>query len=104
MVDGRYTAFSQVNLAAEALEFELLRSRRKTNTIGTTIGWHAAKSATGTTSGSAPSHGKAPRYPVPVNALRSGKELSKEDTERYRSENMCFKLWKIRAHGSRLSR
>ena len=28
MVDGRYTAFSQVKSAAEALDFELWRSRR----------------------------------------------------------------------------
>jgi hypothetical protein len=81
MVDGRYTAFSQVKSAAKALEYELWRSRRKATTIGTTTGWHAMKSATGTYSGSAPIHGKAPRYPVPVNALRNGNKLSKEDTD-----------------------
>jgi hypothetical protein len=32
MVDGRYTAFSQVKSAAEALDFELWRARRKTTT------------------------------------------------------------------------
>jgi hypothetical protein len=82
MVDGRYKAFSQVQRAAEDLDFELWRSRRKTTTTGTTTGWHATKSATGTASGSPPIHGKAPRYPVPLNALRNGKKLSKEDTER----------------------
>jgi hypothetical protein len=35
MVDGRYTMFSQVKRAAEALEFELWRSHRKTITITT---------------------------------------------------------------------
>jgi Retrotransposon gag protein/Zinc knuckle len=94
MVDGRYTAFSQVKSAAEALDFELWRSRRKTTTTGTTTGWHATKSATGTASGSAPVHGKAPRYPIPVNALRNGNKLSKEDTERYRSEKLCFNCGK----------
>jgi uncharacterized protein YkvS len=81
MVDGRYTAFSQGNSAAEALDFELWRSRRKTTTTGTTTGWHATKSATGTAGGSAPIHGKASRNPVPFNALRNGNKLSKEDTE-----------------------
>jgi Retrotransposon gag protein len=32
MVDGRYPIFAQVKGAAEALDFELCRSRRKTNT------------------------------------------------------------------------
>jgi hypothetical protein len=90
MVDGRYKAYSQVKSAAEALDSELWRSRRKTTTTGTTTGWHAAKSATGTAGGSAPIHGKASRYPVPVNALRNGNKLSKEDTKRYRSEKLCF--------------
>ena len=90
MVDGRYTAFSQVKSAAEALDFELWRSRRKTTTTGTATGWHATKSATGTSSGSAPTHGKTGRYPVPVNTIRNANKLSKEDTERYRSERLCF--------------
>jgi hypothetical protein len=88
MVDGRYTAFSQIKSAAEALDFELWRSRRKTNTTRTTTRWHAAKYATGTASCCAPIHGKASRYQVPVNALRNGNKLSKEDTERYRSEKL----------------
>jgi hypothetical protein len=94
MVDGRYTAFSQVKSAAEALNFELWRARRKTTTTGTTKGRPAAKSATGTAGGSAPIHGKASRYPIPVNALRNGNKLSKEDTERYRSEKLCFNCGK----------
>jgi hypothetical protein len=72
MVDGRYTAFYQVESAAEALDFELWRSRRKTTTTGTTTGWHATKSTTGTASGSVPIQGKEPRHPVPLNALRIG--------------------------------
>jgi Zinc knuckle len=94
MVDRRDAAFSQVKSAAEALDFELWRSRRKTTTTGTTTGWHATRSATGTASGCAPIHGKAPRYPVPVNALRNDKTISKEDTERYRSEKLCFRCGK----------
>jgi hypothetical protein len=90
MVDGSYTAFSQVKSAAEALDFELWRSRRKTTITGTTTGWHDTKSATGTASGSAPIHGKATRYPVPVNAIRNGNKMSKEDTERCRSEKLCI--------------
>jgi hypothetical protein len=96
MVDGRYTAFSQVKSAAEALDFELWRSRRKKTTTGTTTGWHATRSATGTASGSAPIHGKAPRYLVPVNVLRNGKKLSKEDTEKYRYEKLCLRCGKSR--------
>jgi hypothetical protein len=95
MVDGSYTEFSQVKSAAEGLDFELWRSRRKTKTTGTTTGWHAAKSATGTANGSAPVHGKAPLYPVTVNAQRNGK-LSKEDTERYLSEKLYFNCGKSR--------
>jgi L-serine deaminase len=94
MVDGRYTAFSHVKCAAEALDFELWRSRRKTTTTETTTGWHATRSAAGTASGSAPIHGKAPRYPVSVNALRNGNQLSNEDKERYRSEKLCFSCGK----------
>jgi Zinc knuckle len=94
MVDGRYTYFSQVKSAAKALDFELWRSRRKITTTRTTTGWHATKSLTGTASGSAPFHGKASRYPVPVNALRNGNKLSKEDTERYRPEKLCFNCGK----------
>jgi hypothetical protein len=94
MVDGRYTAFSQVKSAAEALDFELWRSRRKTTSTGTITGWHAAKYATGATGGSAPIHGKTPRYPIPVNALRNGNKFSKEGTERYRSEKLCFNCGK----------
>ena len=48
------TAFSQVKSAAEALDFELWRSRRKTTTTEAATGWHATKSTTGTSSGSAP--------------------------------------------------
>jgi hypothetical protein len=94
MVDGLYTAFYQVKSAAEAIDFELWRSRRKTTTTGMTTGCHATRFATGTAGGSAPIHGKAPRNPVPVNASRNGNELSKEDTERYRSEKMCFSCGK----------
>jgi hypothetical protein len=68
MVDGYYTAFYKVKSAAEALDFELWRSRRKTPTTGTASGWHATKYATGTASESAPIHGKETRYPTPVNS------------------------------------
>jgi uncharacterized alpha/beta hydrolase family protein len=36
LVDRRHSAFSQVKSAAEALDFELWRSRRMTTTTGTT--------------------------------------------------------------------
>jgi Retrotransposon gag protein len=39
MVDGRYTIFAQVKRAAEALDFELWRSRRKTNPAGSSTTW-----------------------------------------------------------------
>jgi hypothetical protein len=77
MVDGRYTAFSQVKSAAEALDFELWRSRRKTATNIAATGWHATNSANGTASRSAPTHGKAARYPVTVNNMNNTKNLSK---------------------------
>jgi hypothetical protein len=38
MVDGRYTVFFQVKSAAEALDFELWWSRRKTTTTGSATG------------------------------------------------------------------
>jgi Zinc knuckle len=94
MVDGRYTAFSQVKSAPGALDFELWRSRRKTTTTGAAIWWHASKSATGTSSGGAPTHDKTGRYTVPVNTMRNSNKLSKEDTERYRSEKLCFRCGK----------
>jgi hypothetical protein len=94
MVDGRYTAFSQVESAAEALDFELWCSRWKTTTTGTATGWHATNPDTGTASGSALIQGKAPRHPVPLNTLRNDKKLSKEETERYRSEKLCFSCGK----------
>jgi hypothetical protein len=90
IVDGRYTAFYKVKSAAEALDFELWRSRRKTTTTGTTTGWHATRSATGTASGSARIHGKAPHYSIPVNVIRNDNKFSKKDTERYRSKKLCF--------------
>jgi hypothetical protein len=47
MVDGRYNIFAQVKSAAEALDFELWRSRRKTNTAGASTTWQATKPTTG---------------------------------------------------------
>jgi hypothetical protein len=90
IVDGRYTSFSHDKSAAEALDFQLWRSLRKSTTTGATTRWNATKSATGTASSRALIHGKTSRYPVPENALENGKKLSKEDTEKYRSEKLCF--------------
>jgi Retrotransposon gag protein/Zinc knuckle len=90
MVDGRYTLFAQVKSAAEALDFELWRSRRKTNPAGSSTTWHATKPTTGASSSSAANHHKTGRYPVPLNTMRNANKLSKEDTERYRSEKLCF--------------
>jgi hypothetical protein len=90
MVGGRYIAFSQVKSAAEALDFELWQSRRKTTTTRAETGWHATKSAARTSSGSTNTHGKTGRYPVPVNFMRNSNKPSKEDTARYRSEKLCF--------------
>jgi Retrotransposon gag protein len=42
VVDGRYTIFSQVKSAAEALEFELWRSRPKINPAGSSNTWQKA--------------------------------------------------------------
>jgi hypothetical protein len=47
MVDGRYTILDQVKNAAEALDFELWRSRQKTNTDVSSTTWQAAKPTTG---------------------------------------------------------
>jgi hypothetical protein len=90
MVDGRYTIFSQVKSAAEALDFELWRSRRKTNTAGSSTTWQATKPTTGASASGAANHHKTVRYPVPVNAMRNLHKLSKEDTARYLSEFFCF--------------
>ena len=66
MVDGRYTIFAQVKSAAEALDFELWRSRRKNNTTGSSTTWQATKSTTGGPSSGAANHNKTGRYPVQV--------------------------------------
>jgi hypothetical protein len=87
MVDGRYTIFAQGKSAAEALDFELWRSRRKTNPAGSSTTWRATKPTTGASSSGAANHYKTGRYPVPVNAMRNSHKLSKEDTARYLSEN-----------------
>jgi Retrotransposon gag protein len=47
MVDGRYTIFAQEKNAAEALQFELWRSRRETNTAGSFTTCQATKPTTG---------------------------------------------------------
>jgi hypothetical protein len=46
MADGRYTIFAQVKSAAEALGFELWRSRRKTYPTGSSTTWQATKPTT----------------------------------------------------------
>ena len=90
MVDGRYTIFAQVKNAAEALEFALWRSRRKTNTAGSFTTWQATKPTTGASSSGAANQNKTGRYPITVNAMRNSHKLSKEDTARYLSEKLCF--------------
>ena len=94
MVDGRYTIFAQVKSAAEALDFELWRSRWKNNTTGSSTTWKATKSTTGGPSSGAANHNKTGRYPVQVNAMRNSHKLSKEDTARYLSEKLCFNCGK----------
>jgi Retrotransposon gag protein len=90
MIDGRYTIFAQVKRAAEAIDFELWRSRRKTNPAGSSTTWQATKPTTGASSSGAANHHKTRRYPVPVDAMRNSHKLSKEDTARYLSEKLCF--------------
>jgi Retrotransposon gag protein/Zinc knuckle len=90
MVDGRYTIFAQVKSAAEALDIELWRSRRKTNPAGSSTSWKATKPTTGAPNSGFANHKKMGRYPVPVNAMRNSQKLSKEDTARYLSEKLCF--------------
>jgi Zinc knuckle len=90
MVDGRCTIFSQVKRAAEALEFELWRSHRNTNTAGSSNTWQATKPTTGASSSGASNHHKTGRYPVPVNAMRSSHKLSEEDSARYLPERLCY--------------
>jgi hypothetical protein len=77
MVDGRYTIFAQVKSAAEAL-------------AGSSTTWQATKPTTGASSSGAANHHNTGSYPVPVNTMRNPNKLSKEDTERYRSEKLCF--------------
>jgi hypothetical protein len=54
MVDGCYKIFSQVKSAAEALDFKLWRSRRKTNTAGSSTNWQVTKPTTGASISGAP--------------------------------------------------
>jgi hypothetical protein len=90
MVDGRYTIFGQVKSAAEALYFELWRSRRTTNTDGSSTTWQTTKPTTRSSSSGATNHHKTGRYPLPVNAMRNSQKLSKEDKASYLSEKLCF--------------
>jgi hypothetical protein len=90
MVDGRYTIFAQVKSAAEALDFDLWRSRRKTNPAGSSTTWQASNPTTGASSSGAANQHKTGRYPVPVKAVRNSHKLSKEDTARYLSEKLYF--------------
>jgi Retrotransposon gag protein/Zinc knuckle len=90
MVDGSYPIFAHVKSAAEALDFELWRSRRKTNPAGSSTTWQATKPTTGTSSSGDANHHNTGRYPVPVNAMRNSLKLFKEDTARYLSEKLCF--------------
>jgi hypothetical protein len=90
MVDGRYTIFAQVKSAAEAFDFELWRSRRKTSPAGSSTTWKATKPTTGASSSGAANHHKTGSYPVPLNTMSNANKLSKEDTERYRSEKLWF--------------
>jgi hypothetical protein len=90
MVDGRCTSFAQVKSAAEALDFELWRSRRKKNIAGSSTTWQATNPTTGASSSGAANLHKTRRYPVPVNAMRNSQKLSKEDTATYLSEKLCF--------------
>jgi hypothetical protein len=82
MVDGRYNIFAQVKRASEALDFELWRSRWKTNTAGSSTTLQATKPTTGASSSGAANHHKTGRYPIPVNAMRKSQKLSKEDKSR----------------------
>jgi hypothetical protein len=90
MVDGRYTIVAKVKLAAEALDFELWRSRRKTNTAGSSTTWQATKPTAGSSSSGAAIHHKTGRYPIPLNAIRNSHKLYKEDTVRNLPEKVCF--------------
>jgi hypothetical protein len=63
MVDGRYIIFAQVKRAVEALDFELWRSRRKTNTAGSSTNLQATKPTTGASSSGAANHHKTGRNP-----------------------------------------
>ena len=90
IVDGRYTVFAQVKSAAEALDFELWRSRRKTHTTGPSTTWQPTKPTTGASSSGSANQHKAGRFPVPVNAMRNANKLSKEETAKYLAERLCF--------------
>jgi Retrotransposon gag protein len=90
LVNGRYTIFAQVKSAAEALEYELWRSRRNTNLPGSSTTWKATNPTTGASNSGAANHHKTGRYQVPVNAMRDSHKLSKEDTARYLFEKLCY--------------
>jgi hypothetical protein len=90
MVGGRYAMFAQMKIAAEALDFELWRSRRKTNSAGSSTTWQATNPTPGAPSTGADSHHKTGRYPVPINAMKNSHKLSKEDKARYLSKTLCF--------------
>jgi hypothetical protein len=80
----------QVKREAEALDFELWRSRRKTYTAASSTTLQATKPTTESSSSGAATHHKTWRYLVLVNAMRNSHKLSKEDTARYLSDKLCF--------------
>jgi hypothetical protein len=47
MVEGRYAIFAQIKSAAEAIDFKLWMSRRKTYTAVSSTTWQATKPTTG---------------------------------------------------------
>ena len=98
MIEGRYTTFNQMKSAAEALDFELWRNRRRANTERTPTQGNASRGQSGTQGGASSSgtnyQNHPRRFPPKVNSLQKSYSLSKEETSRRLEKNLCFRCGK----------
>lgn len=98
MIEGRYTTFNQMKSAAEALDFELWRNKRRATTERTPTQGNASRGQ-GWTQGGGSSSGTnnqnhPRRFPPKVNSLQKSYNLSKEETAKRLEKNLCFRCGK----------
>jgi Retrotransposon gag protein/Zinc knuckle len=96
MLEGRYKTFDQVKSAAEALDFELWRNKKRSNNDQNAGKGNSSASNTGASGSStggkgSSGQGSSRRYFTPkINALKKTHGLTKEETGKRLQENLCF--------------